>query len=447
MPIQILPSFWSDLGQGLSNFADERTKQQELEQQRLNSLIQLYGTGGVDASNLNSNPIMQKLGVTVQPSQGEQRRSIISRDAAPTLQVPTGISAGPAGVPVTTPVKTARPPTDTERMAAGLPTQGELATSQSQVNTSAAASAKARAILAMSRGEPIDENAAAAFGLSTPSDIEAEKIKRTDPLIEGAAQRHVSQVINAFGGRITAQNIKQISTLAFQNYLRTRSATKLGQLTPEESSYAQSFFDQATRNAYEEQRKLDIAQQAANARYGNINLGQNREYLTAIQNQQNATQQEMQAIEKNVPGLSYYLENPTMAAGPAFAGPIARYKALQDRQKRLQDAMSMLASGVVPNDIANLLSASGEAVPRGNATGSVPTGAPPVANPPKGVPSAAPKDQATPGGPPPMTADQLKQAQYRLSLMPVDAANATIDRGVATGRISQADAAKLRRKK
>lgn len=444
MPIEHIPSFWDYLNQGLMQgdtaYNQSRAVEQAKQQQQFQNLATLYSMGAADSGTLNANPVFQKMGVTVQPSQPEMRRGIIARDAAPNIQVPTGISNGP--VPVTVPVKTAKPVSDTERVAAGLPTEGQLAESQ-------VASRKAKAILAMASGQPLDDNMAAAFGLKTPGDLEAERMTKIDPLVGQAAERHVATVINGLGGRIDSKNIRTIADMAFQNYLQQRAVSRLGRMTPQEQEYARSFFSKAVLDAYERQRMLDNQEAAAHARYAGLNIGQNRNYLEAIQKQQAAVQAQMKILEADGI-LKYYIDNPNIQVPEVLQGRVDAYKELQDRLSRLQDAYSEYAgsSGLVAPDIAGAFSSSGEPVKRPVSGGT----AAPAPAPTKSKQSPVPKKivPADDSGnikvnlPKRLTKAQLNTAKSLLDQMTPEARNAYIERGLNQGHLHPADAALLR---
>lgn len=252
MGVTNVPSFWDQLGGAIEKFTESGTlaseRQRILEQQkRQNALAEYQRKVDLANAGLISQSELQAATRAVFPDMqitGETPGQIKSR----LLKSPpksTTVSA-PGILPFN--IKGRDQATRDELLAAGMETPE--VTAQAKL-AGAVAERRLGAI-----GTPRESTVT---GVPTEQEYAQNEIARLEPILTSAAQRYLDQVLNASGGQITSANMKTLSQSAFENFLATdRGPGGQFSITPENENHARSFFDSALRNAFIEQKKLEL---------------------------------------------------------------------------------------------------------------------------------------------------------------------------------------------
>ena len=336
--------------------------------------------------------------------------------------------------------------TDDERRFAGLPTSTELA--QDALNRR-----KIELANKQIRGEPISDVEAVAAGLTPAWQIDAAKREQIDPLTQGAATRHVAGVLNSIG-RIPANGVTRIGQQAFERWMAERQRQKIGALTPDETSYAQSFFEAAARDAFAAQQEADNARM--NAETGRLNATRPRsgEGLN-IPQMTNALSRmaegQLKSAQEIAGGtlMQLYVNMEESKVPPTFQPRVREYKAAMARVNEIRQAQSMFAAGhITPEQAQAIL--DGASLSDATRSAPAPGGAAPAPNrqaATSGIDLRGGADTTTrAGGVPTMSDQQLNMAASQMRQMPKDQRAAYIDSAVQAGTLSAEDARRLKAK-
>lgn len=471
MPVDYVPGFWDSLGaateKGIDRYREDNkfTQQQNLLKGQF--LQGLFDKGSIDASTLESG--LRELGVSGRPSSTERPapttgapplratmdtgvRPAAGGPPGPGTAMPTpppgGMPSSSAGRPGSTPGVTL--PTEStggtsvvkpniaerrrkalaggeeaiaklgneERRELGFQTNAQKKAEQATMSADELSLAKNTALLKYAQTGELDPNMEALTGIHSAAGVELERVAKLDPLLASLGGRFVAGEMIKLGGRlptskegaIDGEAAMGIAQRAYQAYVQQRSAVGLGDMTPEEQQYAESYFTQAVQEAIIGQFKLDIAMKDAESR----RIGANAQAAQRVSIQWfGKMNQALEGVRKqkadllrNTPGLSNAIDNPALARSPFLRAQLERYMLLERMEGAFRNGQSEIAVGNIPGDLSSLLDQAGDvlsgnfstAAPSGGAAPAAPTAArPPAAGQPVTRPAVRPAATQTPG--------------------------------------------------
>ena len=430
MAIDKIPSFWDYLGQGLQQGFEGRREDQQRAMQneygRLGLLSQLYGQGALPAESLQGAFAQSHIpGINqlqIQPGKQEMVNKAIAGAPADLKQHYAFEGAGLNAPDVVR-------PTVRKTEAEATETEGKAKT-------------------AVAEGQGAEQSVQLRLG--------GEQTK----LLDNAAHRYVSDVVQAGGGYIDPPKAAALTDQAFNKYLADRQASNAGTLP--NLTEAKQYFGKAMQDLLLEQRKLDIEKLSAENR--NAISPQDRLFGQLQVMQNNAIARATSLFTGLGDPAKGYLGRPMSEVPKMFQGPIKQYYDAMVAQQNIVDAMTTLVSpelaayirGEVPGQIPTPrinrdTTGTVTAPPFPKPTGNAPAAAP--ANPPVAARSSSSVRITTRGSgnvqPAPQTAvpdmepGLYAQAKSRVQQIPAESRKQFLDSKLRAGQLSQRDYQKL----
>lgn len=280
MGVTVVPDFWSQLGQALSQgsqaysntkqqIADNQSRQEQLDMQRAQFIADMVDRGEMDAGTANKLPVAQKFGIKFQPSVAEQRRKLISAHSA--VNLPSSL-AGVPGPGVNLPSPAAVPAgTPDQRAALGLPSTAQITAQNIQQTLD---NLRSKYISQGPTG--LSDSQLTSIGQPTQEQQQITDRANLDKILAPAADRYTSGIINNLSidtttdaglAKLTRQ-AASVSKAAYQQYLKDQAAAgSQTSLSPKDKAYAKSFFDNAVAQTIQTARQRN---QAARVSMGRV---------------------------------------------------------------------------------------------------------------------------------------------------------------------------------
>lgn len=399
MPIEQIPSVWDYLAQGLGQGQQGYNFEQQLEDKRqqlahqnaaenAGIMSQLVAAGMAPSSSMG--PILTSAGmpnVPLMPSTAEKKNTILSQ--------PGGLASA----------------SDEQLTGAGLPTHA-------QQDTANLAGAVAKSEM--------------------PNVGEMETVKRLgamSPLMQASAQRYVGGLVARTGG-IDQRTMPAITEQAFQQWKRDRAASGMPQIG--DDNWARQFFQQAAYDSWITQEEMNIRRLAAT----NGRIGPRERQFGEMTQLYGQIRQEMNDMLGKIPGLAIFAnmsdaqlnsDADGKKALSLYPSEISQYRQLQAASRGLTRALAENSRTQAPVDLTKFEGFGG--------------GAPAAVTQPATPPAGDTPPTQTGTGAQPLTSEQKTNILTTFKQRGLNPAQikATIEANASAGRITEADAAELKK--